>query len=363
MTNWNYADVWETVADIQPDAAGGDPGRPHTELGGVRPRGRRRGPVPARPRRGQAGQGGHVPLQLPRVPPEHLRRHEGGPGPGQHQLPLRRRRAELPVGQRRRGGRGLPRRRSPSGSRASSTGCHGSRAGSGSTTAPGPCPDWATPYDDAAKSAIGRVQRAVGPQRRRPLHALHRRHDRHAQGRHVAPGRPLRPPHRQRACATTPSTAGSKPCAPRLEASPGGVTLLPACPLMHGTGDFPSNTVLAEGGRVCLLESPPLRPGRTARHDRAREGQRPRLRGRSVRPPAARRARRASGQVGPELAPHDHLVGGDVERAGEGGVCWPTTRACCWSTPSARRRRSAWACRSPPAAPRPRRRRSRSDPT
>jgi acyl-CoA synthetase (AMP-forming)/AMP-acid ligase II len=40
-----------------------------------------------------------------------------------------------------------------------------------------------------------------------------------------------------------------------LEESPGGVTLLPACPLMHGTGNFPSNTVLAEGGRVCLLES------------------------------------------------------------------------------------------------------------
>ena len=40
-----------------------------------------------------------------------------------------------------------------------------------------------------------------------------------------------------------------------IEASPGGVTILPACPLMHGTGNFPSNTVLAEGGRVSLLES------------------------------------------------------------------------------------------------------------
>jgi fatty-acyl-CoA synthase len=40
-----------------------------------------------------------------------------------------------------------------------------------------------------------------------------------------------------------------------IDASPGGVTVLPACPLMHGTGNFPSNTVLAEGGRVCLLES------------------------------------------------------------------------------------------------------------
>jgi fatty-acyl-CoA synthase len=40
-----------------------------------------------------------------------------------------------------------------------------------------------------------------------------------------------------------------------LEASPGGVTLMPACPLMHGTGAFTAHTVLAEGGRVCLLES------------------------------------------------------------------------------------------------------------
>ena len=40
-----------------------------------------------------------------------------------------------------------------------------------------------------------------------------------------------------------------------LEASPGGVTFMPACPLMHGTGTFTANTILAEGGRVCLLES------------------------------------------------------------------------------------------------------------
>jgi fatty-acyl-CoA synthase len=30
---------------------------------------------------------------------------------------------------------------------------------------------------------------------------------------------------------------------------------MPACPLMHGTGGFTANTTLAEGGRVCLLES------------------------------------------------------------------------------------------------------------
>jgi fatty-acyl-CoA synthase len=40
-----------------------------------------------------------------------------------------------------------------------------------------------------------------------------------------------------------------------LSANPGGVTLMPACPLMHGTGSFTANTTLAEGGRVCLLEN------------------------------------------------------------------------------------------------------------
>jgi fatty-acyl-CoA synthase len=40
-----------------------------------------------------------------------------------------------------------------------------------------------------------------------------------------------------------------------LEASRNEIALMPACPLMHGTGAFTANTVLAEGGRVCLLES------------------------------------------------------------------------------------------------------------
>ena len=30
-----------------------------------------------------------------------------------------------------------------------------------------------------------------------------------------------------------------------------GMTLLPACPLMHGTGGFTANQCLAEGGRWC----------------------------------------------------------------------------------------------------------------
>jgi fatty-acyl-CoA synthase len=40
-----------------------------------------------------------------------------------------------------------------------------------------------------------------------------------------------------------------------LVADPGATTLLPACPLMHGTGWFTTNTCLAEGGRIALLAS------------------------------------------------------------------------------------------------------------
>jgi acyl-CoA synthetase (AMP-forming)/AMP-acid ligase II len=39
-----------------------------------------------------------------------------------------------------------------------------------------------------------------------------------------------------------------------------GLTLLPACPLMHGTGGFTANECLAEGGRVVLLSDHRLNP-------------------------------------------------------------------------------------------------------
>ena len=111
---------------------------------------------------------------------------------GQHQLPLRRRRARLPVGQRRRRRRRVPRRvrrpqstRSAAASRASARGC-------GSTTAPARARTGRSPT--RTPSPPPSAGRTVGPWGRSGDHLspLHRRHDRHAEGRDVAPGRPVR---------------------------------------------------------------------------------------------------------------------------------------------------------------------------
>jgi 3-oxocholest-4-en-26-oate---CoA ligase len=118
----------------------------------------------------------------------------------------------------------------------------------------GPCPDWATPYEDAAKSAIARVRAPwgrsgddlimlyTGGTTGMPKGVMWRQDDLFA--RLI-----------DSAVRHYDVDGGLEAVRAALEASPGGVTILPACPLMHGTGNFPSNTVLAEGGRICLLES------------------------------------------------------------------------------------------------------------
>ena len=118
----------------------------------------------------------------------------------------------------------------------------------------GPCPDWATPYEDAAKSAIGRVH---APWRRSgddlymlytggttgmPKGVMWRQDDLFA--RLIDGG-----------VRHYDVNGGVEGVRAALEAGPSGVTLMPACPLMHGTGAFTANTILAEGGRVCLLDS------------------------------------------------------------------------------------------------------------
>ncbi|HEY2213807.1 MAG TPA: AMP-binding protein [Acidimicrobiales bacterium] len=118
----------------------------------------------------------------------------------------------------------------------------------------GPCPDWATPYDEAAKSAIGRTTAPwgrsgddlfmlyTGGTTGMPKGVMWRQDDLFA--RLIVSG--VRHYDVEGTLEDISTT---------LKANPGGVTLMPACPLMHGTGGFTANTTLAEGGRVCLLES------------------------------------------------------------------------------------------------------------
>src|ERR1700722_14505395 len=118
----------------------------------------------------------------------------------------------------------------------------------------GPCPDWATPYEDAAKSALGRV-RAPWGRSGDDLYMLYTG---------VTTGMPKGVMWRQDDLFARLIDGGVRhydvngglaAVRAALEASPRGITLMPACPLMHGTGAFTANTVLAEGGRISLLES------------------------------------------------------------------------------------------------------------
>jgi 3-oxocholest-4-en-26-oate---CoA ligase len=118
----------------------------------------------------------------------------------------------------------------------------------------GPCPDWATPFDDAAKAATART---VAPWGRSgddlfmlytggttgmPKGVMWRQDDLFA--RLVPSG--------VRGYQVDGDLEGVRQV---LAAGPSSTTLLPACPLMHGTGSFTANTTLTEGSRVCLLES------------------------------------------------------------------------------------------------------------
>jgi len=118
----------------------------------------------------------------------------------------------------------------------------------------GPCPDWATPYDDAATSAAARtaapwgrsgddlIMIYTGGTTGMPKGVMWRQDDVFA--RLIDGG-----------VRHYPVDGGIEGVRRSLLETPSTLTLMPACPLMHGTGWFTANTALAEGGRIALLES------------------------------------------------------------------------------------------------------------
>lgn len=117
----------------------------------------------------------------------------------------------------------------------------------------GPCPSWATRYEEAAKCASSRVH---GPHERSgddlvmlytggttgmPKGVMWRQDDLFARMN----GSGFRHYDEE---------AGLDGVRSELRANGPGMVLLPACPLMHGTGGFVAMECLSEGGRVVLLE-------------------------------------------------------------------------------------------------------------
>ena len=108
------------------------------------------------------GQGRPLPDELPGVPRVDVRHVQGRPRAGEHQLPLRRRRAGVPLDQRRRRSRGLPRHLRRQHRAHPAAGARRSGRWLWVDDGSGPCPDWAVAYEDAAASADGRVQAPWG---------------------------------------------------------------------------------------------------------------------------------------------------------------------------------------------------------
>ena len=278
-------------------------------------------------------------LQLGRVGRDRLGRVQVAGDLDQHQLPLRQGRAALSADQCQPAGARLP-----------------ARVLAARDRAPPRTPPTAPRDRDRGRQRRrararrrplrGRVRRPVeraglrSALGRRPLHPLHRRHDRHAQGRGVAArGRLLRAGRRHRPCyerARHRPRDNGRPRAPTA-----GMVHLPVAPLMHGATQWCVMGQSFVGSKIVLMAK--FDPHevwrlvgeerRQLRHDhRRRHGQ---------------AAHRVAGRRGlrprPLVAPGRRLVGCALLGPGQG----PVLRAVCptWSspTPSAPRRAATTA--------------------
>ena len=320
MPGWNFADVWETVAQQVPDAP-----RSCTATGASRGPSSTAGPT-ASPsvlldaRRPGAGQGRAVPLQLHRVPRVDVRHVQGRPRAHQHELPLPRRRARVPVGQRRRRRGRLPRH-----VRRAHRGHQGPRParrprGCGSTTAPDRAPSGRPPTRTRRRRA--RPSRSAGPGAATATTCCCstpaappacRRASCGARTTCSAPSSRRSSPARRR--RPTRTSTSSAPRSPRP--GPAG---MPACPLMHGTGCFTQLIILSGGGCSVTLEARNLDIDELLDTIEREARQHDRHRRRRVRQADAARPRRVAGQVRHLEPLHGVVVGRDVQRGVQAGA-------------------------------------------
>ena len=325
MPGWNFAGSWEVVAEQLPDAPAqvqGDRRITWAEFD-RRADGIARTLLDAGAER--AGQGRPVPLQLPRVPRVDVRRVQGRPGPGQHQLPLRRRRAGLPVGQRRRRRRRVPRHLRRAHRAASATGVPQVQTWLWVDDGSGPCPELGDALRGRPPTAHAeRVVGAVGPRRRPPPAALHRRHHRHAQGRDVAPGRPV--PRARRHASTPRSATPSPTCdAHRASAVHGagpGRRCRPARSCTAPAAFTPLIVADAGGGCVVTLDGPHTSTSTSCSTPSSASGSTSiAIVGDAFAKPMLRALDAEPGRWDLSSLVRHHLVGRDVERAGPSRAC------------------------------------------
>ena len=196
---FNLADMFESVVDAVRTAR-----RSYAEGRRLTFRAARRARQPARAPLRQPGHRAGRPRRLPhderhRVPRDDDRAVQDPRRADQRELPVRRGGAALPLRRRRPRGRGVRHRvRRPGRGGAAEDAEGEARCSPSARPRATPCPR--APCASRTRSAAQPDDRSGFPDRsaRRPVHHLHRRHDRHAQGRHVAPGGPLLRRHGRR---------------------------------------------------------------------------------------------------------------------------------------------------------------------
>ena len=345
---WNFADLFEAVADAVPDrlALG------HGEDGATRTWSQlesRANALAAHLARGHAP-GDKVAIYCynrPESVEALVAAMKARLVAGERQLPLPPGRARLPLRQLRRDRGRSTRRRSLRTSRRCRAACR--RCASGSQIADGDAGQRVRRAVRGDRGGPGRAARHRA-QSGRPRAALHGRHHGHAEGRDVAARRLWR------ALGGGANPARGEAGAGVLRRARGAAwhvpsttyRSLPGCPLMHGTGQFIGLTVARQRRLRRDARQPLARRRRALAH--GRRAARPAslaIVGDAFAKPLLARARREARRLRPLVRAHDRVVGRDVEPRDEAGAARaPAGRDRCSSTRSARARRSASASRS-----------------